>query len=72
MRITLWTAGAFIVLCIVLAVATTSVVGTVISIMFGGTAFVLLIAAAFLAVGQSEDREREREAAERADAQRLS
>lgn len=69
MRILLWTAGAFIVLNIVLAIATTSVVGTVVSIMFGGTAFVLLIAAAFLAVGQSEDRERAREAAERADAQ---
>jgi predicted membrane channel-forming protein YqfA (hemolysin III family) len=69
MRILLWTAGAFIVLCCVFAAATTSVVGTVISIMFGGTAFVLLLAAAFLAVGQSEDRERAREAARRADPQ---
>lgn len=69
MRTLLSTAGAFVVLCIVFAAATTSVVGTVISIMFGGTAFVMFVAAAFLAVGQSEDRERAREAAERADLQ---
>jgi Flp pilus assembly protein TadB len=67
MRPLLWTTAAFIVLCIVFAVATTSVAGTVISIMFGGTAFVLVLAAAFLAVGESEDRERAREARERAE-----
>lgn len=57
----------FIVLCPVVALATDSKVGTFISIMFGGTAFVLLIAAAFLAVGESEDRARVRDAAERAE-----
>jgi predicted membrane channel-forming protein YqfA (hemolysin III family) len=70
MRPLLWVTAAFIVLCVVFAVATTSVVGTVISIMFGGTAFVLLVSAAFLAVGQSEDRERAREERERAEHRR--
>ena len=58
-----------IVLCVVFAVATSSPLGTFLSITLGGTAFVGLIAAAFLAVGESEDREREREAAERRDAE---
>jgi hypothetical protein len=67
MRPLLWTTAAFIVLSIVFAVATTSPVGTVIAIMLGGTAFVFVLAAAFLAVGQSEDRARARDAAERAE-----
>lgn len=58
---------ALIILCPIVAVATDSQVGTFISIMFGGTAFVLLIAAAFLAVGESEDRARVRDAAARAE-----
>lgn len=62
----------FIVLCPVVELATDSKVGTFISIMFGGTAFVLLIAAAFLAVGDSEDRARMRDAAERAERERQS
>jgi hypothetical protein len=65
MRPLLWTTAAFIVLSIVFAVATTSQVGTVISIMFGGTAFVFVLAAAFLAVGESEERARARDAADR-------
>jgi preprotein translocase subunit SecY len=67
MRPLLWIAAAFIVLCVVFAVATSSVAGTVISTMFGGTAVVLLVSAAFLAVGQSEDRQRERDEHERAE-----
>jgi hypothetical protein len=67
MRVLFAAAAACIVLCIVLAVATSSELGTFISIIFGGTAFVILLAAAFLAVGETEDRERAREAAERAE-----
>ncbi|MEA2131685.1 MAG: hypothetical protein QOJ85_4576 [Solirubrobacteraceae bacterium] len=67
MRTLFASAAACVVLCIVLAVTTTSQLGTFISIIFGGTAFVILIAAAFLAVGQSEDRARARDAAERAE-----
>jgi hypothetical protein len=66
-RALLWTAGIFTVVSIGFSAGTASVAGTVLATMFGGTAFVLLLAAAFLAVGQSEDRERAREAAERAE-----
>jgi len=65
MRPLLWSTAACIVLCVVIALATTSPFMTAVSITLGGTAFVFVISAAFLAVGQSEDRERAREAAER-------
>ncbi len=65
MRALLAAAAACVVLSIVIAVATTSDVLTAVAITLGGTAFVLLVCAAFLAVGQSEDRERAREASAR-------
>ncbi|MEA2154135.1 MAG: hypothetical protein QOE11_275 [Solirubrobacteraceae bacterium] len=68
MRATLASAVLCLVLCIVLAVATTSVPGTVASIIFGGGAFVIFLAAAFYAVGASEDRERAAEARAREEA----
>jgi ABC-type transport system involved in cytochrome bd biosynthesis fused ATPase/permease subunit len=56
---------ACIVLAVVVALVTTSDLGTAIAITLGGTAFVLVISAAFYAVGRSEDRERAREAEKR-------
>jgi ABC-type transport system involved in cytochrome bd biosynthesis fused ATPase/permease subunit len=56
---------ACIVLSVVVALVTTSDLGTAVAITLGGTAFVLVISAAFYAVGRSEDRERAREAEER-------
>jgi hypothetical protein len=67
MRYLLGAAAACVVLAIVLALATTVEFLDAVAITLGGTAFVLLVCAAFLAVGQSEDRERAREARERAD-----
>jgi hypothetical protein len=61
----LWTVAACIALSVGTAVAPGSPLMTFSAISFGGIAFVLLIAAAFLAVGESEDRERARESAER-------
>jgi ABC-type transport system involved in cytochrome bd biosynthesis fused ATPase/permease subunit len=56
---------ACIVLSAVVALVTTSDLGTAVAITLGGTAFVLVISTAFYAVGRSEDRERAREAKER-------
>jgi ABC-type transport system involved in cytochrome bd biosynthesis fused ATPase/permease subunit len=56
---------ACIVLAVVVALVTTSDLGTAVAITLGGTAFVLVISTAFYAVGRSEDRERAREAEER-------
>jgi ABC-type transport system involved in cytochrome bd biosynthesis fused ATPase/permease subunit len=52
---------ACIVLSVVVALVTTSDLGTAVAITLGGTAFVLVVSTAFYAVGRSEDRERERE-----------
>jgi hypothetical protein len=65
MRYLLLSAAACVVVAIVLALATTYELLDAFAITLGGTAFVLLVCAAFLAVGQSEDRARAREAAER-------
>jgi ABC-type transport system involved in cytochrome bd biosynthesis fused ATPase/permease subunit len=65
MRTLLGGAIACIVLAVVVALATSSELGTAVAITLGGTAFVLLISAAFYAVGRSEDRERARDAGER-------
>jgi ABC-type transport system involved in cytochrome bd biosynthesis fused ATPase/permease subunit len=56
---------ACIVLCVAVALTTTSDLGTAAAITLGGTAFVLVISTAFYAVGRSEDRERARDAEER-------
>jgi ABC-type transport system involved in cytochrome bd biosynthesis fused ATPase/permease subunit len=56
---------ACIVLAVVVALVTTSDLGTAVAITLGGTAFVLVVSSAFYAVGRSEDRERAREADER-------
>ena len=56
---------ACIALAVVVALATTSDLGTAVAITLGGTAFVLVVSTAFYAVGRSEDRERAREAEER-------
>jgi ABC-type transport system involved in cytochrome bd biosynthesis fused ATPase/permease subunit len=56
---------ACIVLSVVVALVTTSDLGTAVAITLGGTAFVLVVSTAFYAVGRSEDRERAREAEER-------
>ena len=56
---------ACIVLSVVVALVTTSNLGTAVAITLGGTAFVLMVSTAFYAVGRSEDRERAREAEER-------
>lgn len=61
MRALLAATVACIVLAIVVALATTSDLGTAVAIALGGTAFVLLISAAFYAVGRSEERARARE-----------
>jgi len=60
MRTLLVAALACTVLAVVIGVAVRSSTGTFSAILLGGTAFVLLICAAFYAVGDSEDRERER------------
>jgi hypothetical protein len=65
MRVLLAAIVACIVLAIVVALVTTSDFGTAVAITLGGTAFVLVISAAFYAVGRSEDRERAREAEKR-------
>jgi len=64
-RVLLFSAVACTVAAIILAVATTYELLDAFAITLGGTAFVLFVCAAFLAVGQSEDRARERDAAER-------
>ncbi len=64
MRALLAAAGACVVLAIVLGVVTDSNAASGVAIALGGTAFVLLVSAAFLAVGQSEDRQRARDAGE--------
>jgi ABC-type transport system involved in cytochrome bd biosynthesis fused ATPase/permease subunit len=65
MRVLLAAIVACIVLAVVVALVTTSDFGTAVAITLGGTAFVLVISAAFYAVGRSEDRERAREAEKR-------
>ena len=65
MRLVLAAAAGCVVVAIVLGVVTSSRAASAVAIALGGTAFVLLISAAFLAVGQSEDRARARDAAER-------
>ena len=65
MRALLAATAACIVLSVVVALATTSDLGTAVAITLGGTAFVLVVSTAFYAVGRSEDRERAREADER-------
>ena len=67
MRLLVGTSIVFAIVSIVFSAATDSVTGTVLATMFGGTAFVGFLAAAFLAIGQSEDRARERDAADRAE-----
>jgi F0F1-type ATP synthase assembly protein I len=67
MRSLLIATVACVVVAIVLALATTSEFLDAVAITLGGTAFVLLVCAAFLAVGQSEDRARARDAADRGD-----
>ena len=65
MRALLAATVACIVLSVVVALVTTSDLGTAVAITLGGTAFVLVVSTAFYAVGRSEDRERAREAKER-------
>jgi hypothetical protein len=65
MRVLLASAVACTVAAIILAVATTYELLDALAITLGGTAVVLFVCAAFLAVGQSEDRARAREDAER-------
>jgi ABC-type transport system involved in cytochrome bd biosynthesis fused ATPase/permease subunit len=65
MRALLAATVACIVLSVVVALVTTSDLGTAVAITLGGTAFVLVVSTAFYAVGRSEDRERAREAEER-------
>ena len=65
MRALLAATVACIVLSVVVALVTTSNLGTAVAITLGGTAFVLVVSTAFYAVGRSEDRERAREAEER-------
>lgn len=65
MRVLLASALACTIAAIVLALATTYELLDAFAITLGGTALVLLVCAAFLAVGQSEDRARARDAAER-------
>jgi ABC-type transport system involved in cytochrome bd biosynthesis fused ATPase/permease subunit len=56
---------ACIVLCVTVALTTTSDLGTAAAITLGGTTFVLVLSTAFYAVGRSEERERARDAEER-------
>jgi hypothetical protein len=65
MRTLLGAAAACVVLAVVFGVATSSNLGTFVAITLGGTAFVLLLSAAFYAVGRSEDRERARDEQQR-------
>jgi hypothetical protein len=65
MRVLLAAAAACILLAVVIPLATTSNLGTFVAITLGGTAFVLLVSAAFYAVGRSEDRARARDEQER-------
>jgi hypothetical protein len=65
MRALLGAVAACVVLAVVVGVAVRSDVGTFVSITLGGTAFVLLLAAAFYAVGRSEDRARARDEQQR-------
>jgi ABC-type transport system involved in cytochrome bd biosynthesis fused ATPase/permease subunit len=65
MRALLAATVACIVLSVVVALVTTSHLGTAVAITLAGTAFVLVVSTAFYAVGRSEDRERAREAEER-------
>jgi hypothetical protein len=67
MRSLLAATVACVVAAIVLGIATKSQFLDAVAITLAGTALVLLVCAAFLAVGQSEDRQRARDAAERAD-----
>ncbi len=67
MRSLLWAAAALTVGCAVILAASPSQFMIATAITFGGTAFVLLLSASFLAVGQAEDRERARENAEKSD-----
>ena len=67
MRLLVGISIVFAIVSIVFSAATDSVAGTVLATMFGGTAFVGFLAASFLAVGRSEDRARERDAADRAE-----
>jgi hypothetical protein len=66
-RVLVGTSIVFAIVSIVFSAATASVTGTVLATLFGGTAFVGFLAAAFLAVGQSEDRARAQDAADRAE-----
>jgi hypothetical protein len=60
-------AATIVLGCVIAAVGTTTWLDSI-GIMLGGIGFVGVLAAAFLAVGQSEDRERARdEAARRGD-----
>ena len=65
MRALLAAIVACIVLAVVVALVSTSKVATFVAITLGGTAFVLVLSAAFYAVGRSEDRERARDAEKR-------
>jgi len=69
MRPLLLSAAACIVLSAVIPFVTSSSFMTATAISLGGTAVVLLVSASFLAVGQSEDRQRALDAAERDDHQ---
>jgi hypothetical protein len=61
MRTLLGAAAACVVLAVVIGLTISSNLGTFLAITLGGTAFVLLLAAAFYAVGRSEDRARARD-----------
>jgi ABC-type transport system involved in cytochrome bd biosynthesis fused ATPase/permease subunit len=65
MRVLLGAAAACVVLAVVVGLATSSDLGTGVTITLGGTAFVLLLSAAFYAVGRSEDRARARDEQQR-------
>ena len=58
MRWLLIGAAICIATCVLLLALTDSKVATAAGIALGGTAFVLLVSAAFYAIGRSEDRER--------------
>jgi hypothetical protein len=65
MRVLLAAIVACILLSVAVALVTTSDLGTIVAITLGGTAFVLVVSAAFYAVGRSEDRARARDAEKR-------
>jgi hypothetical protein len=67
MRPLLGAAAACTFLCVVILVVSGSPFVIATGITFGGTAVVLLVSTAFLAIGQAEDRQRALDKAERAE-----